>query len=61
MPVLGIYALIYEDGKIKCGKWRATITATLDTATIPGSIHPQSSSKGGLPLKTFNFLGPRIS
>ena len=32
-----IYVMIYEDGKIECGKWRATISATLDTATIPGT------------------------
>ncbi len=30
--------MIYEDKKIECEKWRATVTATLDTATIPGTI-----------------------
>ncbi len=63
-------AMIYEDGKIECEKWQATVTAPLHTATIPGTIQTlinpcqppsQSSSNGGLPLKTFNFLGPRIS
>ena len=70
-----IYVMIYEDEKIECGKWQATITATSDTATIKGTIQtlisliglflgvgqPGSSSKSGLPLKTFDFLDPRIS
>ena len=34
-----MYVMIYEDEKIECEKWRATITATLDRATIPGIIH----------------------
>ena len=33
-----IYVMIYEDEKIECEKWRATVTATLVTATIPGTI-----------------------
>ena len=33
-----IYVIIYEDEKIECGKWRATVTATSDAATIPGTI-----------------------
>ncbi len=32
-----IYVMIYEDEKIECEKWQATITATLDAATIPGT------------------------
>ena len=89
--------MIYGDEKIECEKWRATITATFNTATIQGTIQtlmtasmvtvlplipsacschptlpappipplnpppPPSSSNGGLPLKKFKFLGPRIS
>ena len=30
--------MIYEDEKIEWEKWRATVTATLVTATIPGTI-----------------------
>ena len=43
---LEIYGMIYEDEKIECGKWRATIAATLDTATIPvgGGINAISPS-----------------
>ncbi len=33
-----IYVMIYKDEKIECEKWRATVTATLDTATMPGTI-----------------------
>ena len=36
--LIKIYVMIYEDEIIECEKWRATITASLDTATIPGTI-----------------------
>ncbi len=56
--------MIYEDEKIECEKWRATVTATLYTATSTNPHLPaplQSSSNVGLPLKTFDLLGSGIS
>ncbi len=36
--------MIYKDGKIECGKLRASVSATLDTATIPGTIQTQMTA-----------------
>ena len=45
-----------------CHKWRATVTTSLDTAIIPGTIQtckPNLSS--GNDKKDIQFLGPGIS
>ena len=55
-----IYVVIYEDGKIECGKWQATVTAPLDTATKLDTILPEMHAgfEKFLPAVFFCYVQP---